>query len=269
MKPRTKTRSRKSPAPSQWFGSFSRGFVLAACAIVPVVLVAAVGRALWESDAFYVKQIDIVGLERLTRDDVLTAALLDQPTSILSCTPERVEELLVAHPWIVDAQVAATWGGLVHIEITEAEPSVLVAGVDGVFLIDSNGEPIRSLQQGDLETYPLLTGVPRLAETGGYDGAVLAEGVEIFTSFVAMGEVVPPARELQYDSVYGWRAVLSDGAEIALGQRPFAPRVARVRDVYSTLRQQGLAAARISVDTESLRQVAVALRGPTGETDEQ
>lgn len=262
-RPKRAARSRTKGAP--FFASFSRGVILFACAAIPLIVAGALGRALWESDAFYVKQIDVVGLQSLSRNEVLAAALLDQPTSVLDCSPERIATRLIEHPWIVDAQVAATWNGLVHIEITEAQASALVAGSNGIFLAGVDGTPIRAMESTDLDHYPLLTGVPFVAESDHYDPQVLREGMEIFTSFVALGEAFPVPRELQYDPVYGWRAVLADGAEIAIGQAPFARRVHRVGEVYSTLQAQGLAAARVSVDTSSLRQVAVALRSPVGE----
>lgn len=259
--PRRPARTKQVP----WTVSFTRGVVLAACALVPLALLGAGLLALSESTVLYVRHVDVVGNERLDRDEILAAAGLDQPTRVLNVVPLDVERQLEAHPWIVDATVIATWRGLVHIELVEARPALVAAGPDGVRLIDDGGRPIRTATAADLTDYVLVTGLPQLADAGGFDVSSVHAAMAVMQA-VADREELPAVRELQYEAVYGWRVILSDGAEVALGNDRIELRIGRLADVYRTLDQQGLAAQRVAVDTEQLRHVAVALR-PQGEEE--
>lgn len=261
MKKQHRRYPRRSARPSRvpWAVSFARGVVLAACALVPLALLGAGLLTLSESSVLYVRHVDVLGNERLDRDEILTAAGLDRPTRVLQVVPTEVEQQLEAHPWIVDATVVATLRGLVHIEVVEARPAVVAASPDGVRLVDDGGRPIRAVTPEDLVDFPLVAGLPYAADTGTFDAAVVQAALAI-SDAVALRDELPAVRELQYEAVYGWRVILADGAEVALGNDRMDVRIGRLADVYRTLGQQGLAAQRVAVDTEQLRHVAVALR---------
>ena len=130
---RYKPESAKTAADGKQKASGSRKGLSFFRIIVPVFVVAAMSlAAIWAHDAvvqspfFTIQNIHIEGLNRVTRDELITRAGLDQPANLFEIHLAAVERQLVSHPWVARATVRRDLFTGLDIRIEEQEPLAIV-----------------------------------------------------------------------------------------------------------------------------------------------
>lgn len=227
----------------------------AACAVPALMyqLLGGVGEGRW----WAVDEVELVGAERLSEDEVLAIVGLDRPRNVLSCHPSRMEEALEAHPWIAHAQVYVSLTGHVSLRVVEREPALVVLG-DGATLVDSAGVTIRPWSPlEDVDIPMFIPSSERLNDVVGGAGRVHA--ARRLADAWAHRAALPPLREIHDLGVHGWRVVDAAGVETLLPPRHPARRLAAVERVradaaarslrYHVVRADGATPDRITLAT--------------------
>ena len=94
-----------------------------------------------QSRQFQVQQIEISGIQRLSRQQVLTAAGIGARSNILSVNLAVTRKRLLADPWIANATVSRLIPSGLQLHIIEQRPLALLdMGGDQGFLINADGE---------------------------------------------------------------------------------------------------------------------------------
>ena len=131
--PSPRSRARGRP------GSVERALSLLLLAAAAAALVAAA--AILLPPALRITRYDVEGSARMSREEVLSAALIHDNEYFFSVDPQRIRSNLLAEPRIADAEVSRVFPSSLRIRIAERQPvaSVLVDGADGqrVACIDS------------------------------------------------------------------------------------------------------------------------------------
>ncbi|HCY88324.1 MAG TPA: TetR family transcriptional regulator [Desulfobacteraceae bacterium] len=166
---RYKPESAKTAADGKQKASGSRKGLSFFRIIVPVFVVAAMSlAAIWAHDAvvqspfFTIQNIHIEGLNRVTRDELITRAGLDQPANLFEIHLAAVERQLVSHPWVARATVRRDLFTGLDIRIEEQEPLAIVT-IENLadIIINTQGVPFKEYEpeKDKLYALPVISGV--------------------------------------------------------------------------------------------------------------
>lgn len=118
--------------------------------------------AVLQCPIFDVKTIMIDGLDRVTRDEVLTRTGLDKPANMFELQPDMLEKELNTHPWIRMATVKRHLLSTLSIKIEEQEPLAIVT-IENLtdIVINTQGAPFKAYEpaKDDLKALPVISGV--------------------------------------------------------------------------------------------------------------
>ncbi len=125
---------------------------------------------------------------------------------------DRIQERLVALPWIDQARVARRWPGRISIVVTEQVPAA-VWGDDG--LLNTRGELfVRELRHVPAE-------LPRLSGPDSSSAEVAARYLAVREKLIPLGLDV---RRVHLDARGSWEMTLGNGVEVRLGRKAVADR---------------------------------------------
>ena len=188
-------------------------------AAVVIVCALAVGVvALYESQAFEIETLDVVGTAELSEDAVLERAAVPPGDTLLRFPANAIEERLLADPWIAEVVISRDFPSSLRIRIRERTPAALVDTGDAFWMVDSSG---LVLAQESLDTTRPLPAVrdvpgfePRLGKTSNSDALVNAlrvlEGIS--------PELKSAVRAVSAPSVDETTLITASGVEIMVGE---------------------------------------------------
>jgi hypothetical protein len=186
-----------------------------------------------------VHAIDVRGMGRTTREEVIAYAGLKPGMPILAIDLDAMAMRVRAHPWIQSATLRRQLPDRVSIEVVEHEPTLIVS-LGELYLADTDGQLFKTFGAADGLVLPVLTGIDRDEAAHHMDrvsehirGAMaLAAGLENHRS--DLGDL----EEMHWDDDLGWSVVLALGqyrgasVRVHLGHEPLS----RVSATMATLR---------------------------------
>ncbi|MEJ2037308.1 MAG: FtsQ-type POTRA domain-containing protein [Desulfosarcinaceae bacterium] len=188
--------------------------------------------AVTQSDYFRTESIQVHGNSRLTKDAVITQALLSPGENVLAVNLHLVRKRLLAHPWIASARVVREIPGTLHLYIKEQQP-LAVLDLGRKFIINSHGRIFKELADDDLQPLPLVRGI-------GYADISLGKDV-LGPAMQAVLDVLSIARRhkdvlgcediarIDYDAELGLTLTLrEDGKKIRLGKDQLKEKYSRL-----------------------------------------
>lgn len=106
-----------------------------------------------------VRNIEVTGNDRFSREQILEMANLGAHTNLLALRPAAVEQKLQAHPWIAKAELARRWPNRIALHLTERHPVALVQ-VGELYYTDLSGSLFKPAPDDPLD-FPVITGLTR------------------------------------------------------------------------------------------------------------
>lgn len=127
-----------------------------ACVVLVAVSVGLLAGYRWLTtiDYFTIRDMQITGVNRMSRDDVLAQAELKAGMNLLAVNMENVESMLTRSPWIEEAQVTRVLPDTLKIRVKEREPSYLVQYEDTLCYADSEGRIIDTVKAEQFVSLP-------------------------------------------------------------------------------------------------------------------
>ena len=126
-----------------------------------IVVVAVGGRQVmrWADEWTEIQQITVVGLDRVTRDEILTRLDLAPQTSLFSVDSELLATRLESHPWIGSVAFERVLPHSLVIQVTERQPAAVFGSPTEPYYLDAEGYllPKGKVQAGT--TLPIVDGV--------------------------------------------------------------------------------------------------------------
>jgi len=194
---------------------------IAVAVIVGALVAGAV--VLYESQAFEIESVNVVGTAELTEATVLERAAVPPGTTLLRVPASAIEARLLADPWIGEVVISRDFPSTLRIRIRERTPAALVDTGDAFWMVDSSG---LVLAQESLETTRPLVAVrdvpgfePRLGKTSNSDALVNALRV--------LGGISPElkstVRAISAPSVDETTLITVNGVEIMVGEAENLP----------------------------------------------
>ncbi len=216
------------------------------------------------SPRFALRDIEIVGGEHRTRDEIVRKSGLVLGTNLFSVDVEAARSALLTDPWIEEVEWLRRLPGTVEFRVKERRAAILVA-LPELFLATAEGIPFKRLEPGDPIDFPVLTGLTAELATGdatlvkGKVQAALELALEYDRSAV---HAIWPLQEIHLTSEGRMSLVVGkNGLEVHLGQKPYRRKIEEVRRVAYELGKRGGDPRAIYVDNDGRpERVVVRLR---------
>jgi cell division protein FtsQ len=212
-----------------------------------------------------IRNIEITGLRRLSREEVLKLAHLGPQTNLLALRPGVVEQALRAHPWIAQAELTRKWPNRLILHLSEREPVALVP-LDELYYLDRQGSLFKSAAPGDPHDFPVITGLGLEHFTTGMPGNNLVKQTLALLELLKEG---PPAfqvnrvAEIHVDSERGYTLYVN-GLKTAfdLGFEELPQKIQKLATVWPELVKRGYLARAQRVSLNHPQRLLVSFRDP-------
>jgi cell division protein FtsQ len=215
--------------------------------------------------------VEIKGLSRIERGELLEAAGVDVGKNVFSESPESVRERLLKHPWVEKAEVTRQLPGRFEISVQERKPAALLVvepcgewtsatndpscdDPSALYLVSEEGTVFKRLEGEDPVDLPVITGVDRkrFGSDPEFRRSVLLSAVGLLGDYreaglwerLPIGEIhVEPNDAL---SIY----VGQELTFVRLGHSPFDQKLRRMKKVFDRLSRERASAEYVYLDNE-------------------
>ncbi len=185
-----------------------------------------------------IRTITIEGESRLSENEVLGAASIELGDNVFAHSEREVQDALLGHPWIAEAQVVRRLPGTFRVTIRERVAAAILQ-LEEPYLVSDEGAVFKTLEPGDPVDLPVITGVDRTRFFGerAFRTQVLTSIVGLFAEWRALG--MEPRESIGEVHVETGDALTlfvgDDGTEVRLGQGPYRGKIERLRRVLDEL----------------------------------
>lgn len=235
----------------------------------------AVGRLLQHhlttSPAFAIERIDIHGLMRIEREELLEAAGIDVGTNVFLRSPEDVQARLLSHPWVASASVTRRLPGKFDITLREREPVALLvlepceAGAalgpeascdeaSSLYLVSDEGTLFKRLEGEDPIDLPVVTGIERqrFGTDPEFRRTILLRAVALLQLLRDTGlEKRVAISEIHVEAGEGFSLYVGEElTHVRLGLPPFEQKLRRMKKVFDRLERERARAEYVYLDNE-------------------
>ncbi|HNP28190.1 MAG TPA: FtsQ-type POTRA domain-containing protein [Nitrospirales bacterium] len=113
----------------------------------------------WADEWTEIQQISVVGLDRVSRDEILTRLALPPQTGLFSVDPEELSARLNAHPWISSVTFERVFPHSLVIQVTERRPAAVFGSPTEPYYLDAEGYLLPKGKKPEGTTLPIVEGV--------------------------------------------------------------------------------------------------------------
>lgn len=182
-------------------------------------LAAAAGLAFTQSAYFVVREVQVEGLVRLTRAEVLSVGGIDLPANLFELDARAIEARLAEYPAVAQVKVRRRLPAQFRIELTERRPVGAIPYGEHLLLFDGAGVPFAVRRRADVQALPVVTGIrPSPVRLG-----KAARGEDLRWVAAVLQAVPAPIREqlsgVQAGQGLALTLVLKNGVQVRLGGR--------------------------------------------------
>ncbi|MEJ2068812.1 MAG: FtsQ-type POTRA domain-containing protein [Syntrophobacterales bacterium] len=212
-----------------------------------------------------INNIEVIGIQRFTRAQILEMAHLDSQTSLLALKPTVVEQTLLAHPLIATAELERHWPNRITLRLTERQPVALVQ-LEELYYTDLNGSLFKPSSTADPHDFPVITG---LTQEDFPDGSRPASGLvtKVLKLLSLLQEAPQPLTssriaEIHVDSECGFTLYLT-GLKTALflGFNNLPEKIQKLHKVWPFLAQRGYLARTGRINLGHPQHLVLSLKG--------
>jgi cell division protein FtsQ len=244
--------------------------------VIAIACAVAAGRFvqhhLTTSKAFAIDTVEIRGLGRMSRSELLAAAGIDVGTNVFEKSPEEVRARLLQHPWVASASVQRRLPGRFDIELREREPVALLVvescphetqvvsqdpscdDPSSMYLVSDEATVFKRLEGQDPVDLPVITGVDKqaLATDRESEQRVLKEAVALLSDYRSAGLFRKLSiGEIHLENTGGFSLYVGDSlTHVRLGTPPFAQKLRRMKKVFERLEHEHASAEYVYLDND-------------------
>ncbi len=141
--------------------------------------------ALWAgvsgSQLFEITRVEVVGNTRLSSDEVIALAALDDGETLLRVNGDAVVSRITESPWIADADLSRRIPSTLRIEVKERVPAAVVDTGTTFWFVESGGRVLAESIASSATVVPVIRDVPDfVAEPGNTsESAVLRNALRV------------------------------------------------------------------------------------------
>jgi cell division protein FtsQ len=248
--------------------------LLLGCAALAAALV--LGRLLQHhlttSPAFAIDKIEVVGLSRIERPELLASAGIDLGRNVFERNPAEVRARLLKHPWVAEAEVSRRLPGSYAIKVRERAPIALLVvepcndknpqaesenGCDdgsALYLLSEDGKLFKRFDAKDPVDLPVITGIDRerFGSDPEFHKTILLEAAQLLHDYRAQGMWQKlPISEIHVEPSDAFSLYVGEALTLVrLGAAPFAQKLPKMKKVFARLEHEQAVAEYIYLDNE-------------------
>lgn len=242
-----------------------------------------VQKHLTTAPAFAVDAVDVKGLSRVDKAELMQAAGLELGLNVFARSPEDIRARLLRHPWILSARVERKLPSRFEIAIEERAPVALLVveacsggpskneddpacdEASSLYLVSDDAKLFKRLSGKDPVDLPVITGVARqrFASDPDLQRRILVDAVALMHEYKNSGLWQRnPLGEIHIEPNDGYSLYVGeDLTYVRLGAKPFEQKLLRMKKVFERLEREHARAEYVYLDNEQRPdRVAVRLR---------
>jgi cell division protein FtsQ len=212
-----------------------------------------------------IKNVEVTGSKRFSREQILEMANLDSQTNLLALRPTAVEHTLEAHPWIAKAELERQWPNRINLRLTERRPVALVQ-LEELYYTDLSGSLFKPSSPADPHDFPVITGLtPEHFPDGQQPPSALV--VQVLNLLSLLQEAPMPLTtshiaEIHVDPERGFTLYLT-GLKTALdlGFTDLPEKIRKLHKVWPFLAQRGYLARTGRINLDHPQRLLLSLKG--------
>jgi cell division protein FtsQ len=224
------------------------------------------------SPAFAIDKIEVKGLVRMERPELLDAAGIELGRNVFARGPAEVKARLLKHPWIASASVSRRLPGTFSLEVREREPIALLVvepcsdahlrsetdtGCDdgsSLYLLSDDGKLFKRFDAKDPVDLPVITGVDRdrFGSDPEFHKTILLEVAQLVHDYRSQGLWQKlPISEIHVEPSDGFSLYVGEELTLVrLGAAPFAQKLPKMKKVFARLSREHATAEYVYLDNE-------------------
>ncbi|MFW6011633.1 MAG: cell division protein FtsQ/DivIB [Desulfosalsimonas sp.] len=241
-----KAAAQPSAMPARWSVVFLKIFSVAA-AIAVMSLVFIFGHDwLTQCGYFSAEKIEVSGLKRLERDQVLKAAKISKGVNILSVNLAAARKRMLALTWTAGAEIRREFPDTFRIKICEHTP-VAIIELGRKFLVNAEGEIFKETERDEFQNLPVIRGAEYQHWSSDISGKTrICESVMFVLNRSMEDHAVLPYKsiaEIRVDRELGLTVITGQypAGKINLGFGEYESKYTRLSKVFSYLERMGTA----------------------------
>ncbi|MCF8094790.1 MAG: FtsQ-type POTRA domain-containing protein [Desulfobacteraceae bacterium] len=241
--------SRRTQAlPAGWQMALLKVFC-AAAAIGAMSLMFVFGyQWLTRCDYFRAENVEVSGVERLSRKRILKTAKIAEGVNILSVNISTARKRLLALPWVANVEIRRKIPDTFMIRVHEHMP-VAVIELDEAYLVNNSGEIFMETGNEQFQKLPVISGVEyRAWKADSSEGKGVSESVmEVVRRAMKEGCLLPfdSIKKINVDPELGLTVTTEEfpAEKIHLGFGGYESKYRRLSKIFSYLKREGAPAA--------------------------
>ncbi len=184
------------------------------------------------SPRLMLRHINVAGLDRVDKEDLLEQANLREGRNILAVSTSEVEAIIESNPYVKTAKVVKVLPDTVNVSIVERRPVVLV-NIDGLFIMDAKGVLFKRYSPEDRLDIPIVTGLEQHKYKWKFTmGPALLRLVRVLENAERFN--LSNISEIHADPVHGFSVVtLREGIRFDLGSTDFADKFGMLEKIIA------------------------------------
>jgi cell division septal protein FtsQ len=198
-------------------------------------------RAIGAATFFRLKNIEVSSAKRLTQEEILGLAGVENGQDLARMNLKRMGEQLSQNPWVETVRINRYFPDRLTIAVTEREPLAIV-NMGFIYYLDKKGTVFKVLNQGDKLDFPVVTGFSEEEMNSNPAGTreALKATCELLGILREKGAfILADVSEIHYDKGYGFTLFTSSGAlPVKVGSGDFSAKVDRLARIYRELMAQ-------------------------------
>jgi cell division protein FtsQ len=254
------------------------GSVLLKLLLGALVVAAALGLGrvlqhhLTTSPAFAIDKIEIEGLSRIERPELLASAGIELGRNVFERNPAEVRARLLKHPWIASAEVSRRLPGSYAIKLRERTPIALLvvepcneknpqaeseSGCDdgsALYLLSEEGKLFKRFDAKDPVDLPVITGIDRerFGSDPEFHKTILLEVAQLLHDYRAQGLWQKLSiSEIHVEPSDAFSLYVGEALTLVrLGAAPFAQKLPKMKKVFARLEHEQATAEYVYLDNE-------------------
>lgn len=238
-----------------------------------LILAAVSAFSMWNSPFFQIQSVEVLGLQRLSTDEV-NALLRLENLAVIEIDPSEIKDLVVqAYPDLINVRVRVQMPNIVSVSAQERQPILAFQSGDQLTWADAEGVlftargdagPLLTIYtDGDLPLAPVLSNPDQLAmqEAAGEETETTAQPTAIanaprqvnavlLEAAQGLSQKLPPETQLVYSAQEGLGWTDPNGWQVYIGRdlSLFEEKYLMYQGIASHLNDQGLRPSMVSVE---------------------
>lgn len=234
-------RRKKEKQPVAWRAIFHRVLMTLVVGVSAVLIVGGCllgTRVLLASDRFHVDQVQVLGQQRLTAEEVVAQSNIRLGQSIFALDLVKIGRKIEENPWVRTTSVRRIFPRQVVLQVEERTP-VAVINLGYLYYVDRTGDVFKVLSREDALDFPMITGLGRqeYLQDPEAAGQRLREVVALIEHLAGRSRFsLEDVAEIHLDADGGLSLFTYVGAvPVRLGQGQYAGKLDRLERVYKEL----------------------------------